>query len=259
MKNKLYLSLILTGLVTSATVLAEPITPEQLKQIELQYSFLKVQARGEAPGSVYSKLSPFPEGTEVREVELNSGINTVYAFDGKYRVEGVTSYEQAANKVIETFYDDLGFERGNTELQVKPGKGRSPWVKEFTRYYKGYPTGFAPNLRLIFDKDFALTTLINRYHPITGDKTVNFTMTIEEVKAKVLELMCGVDVCTDENSKFSATPYLFQHNDGTIDEMWSVSLEKAVEPHGRWGIDVDDGARSVYKIRTPDPWYYQKR
>ena len=259
MKYKVYVTSILAGIFCSVSLFAEPITREQLRQIELQYSPFKVQMRGVAAGSRLSTLAPFPEGTQVKEIELHAGSGTLYLFEGKYRVENVTSYEEAANKVIDTFFDNLGFERENTELQLKPGRGKRPWIREYARYYKGYPTEFGANFRMSFDKDFTLTRLINRYLPITGDKTVNFQMTIEEVKAKVREVMCGVDVCNEENSTFSTTPYLLQHHDGTIDELWRVTFEKTVEPSRRWSIDIDDGTRSVYLIRMPNPWYIQER
>jgi hypothetical protein len=99
----------------------------------------------------------------------------------------------------------------------------------------------------------------NLYLPVIGDNTVNFQMTIEEVKAKVREAMCGVDACNEENSMVSATPYLYQPHDGTIDELWAVNFEKTVEPSGRWSIDIDDGNCSVYMIEMPNPWYSHKR
>jgi hypothetical protein len=233
-------------------VQAEPITPEQLKEIELQYSYLKVQRRGRATGTHPGALSSLASATEVEELAVRADTGKLARFLGRLEVEGVTTYEQAAEKVMDLLYDDLGFERGTTELLVQSsGEGEF----RYQRYYKGYPTEFGANFILDFAPDFSLISVINRYLPITGDKTVDFTMTFEEVKAKVFEVMCGVDVCNDSNTKFKGNPIIYQHRDGTIDEMWVTRLEKNVEPKGVWTVYVDDGSRSIYYITMPFPWY----
>jgi hypothetical protein len=235
---------------------AEPITREQLKQIELQYSFLKVQRRGTPADTYPGAISTLASATSIEELAIRVGSGKLVRFLGRFKVEGVTTYEQAAEKIIDLLYDDLGFERDATELVMQnSGEG----VFTYQRYYKGYPTEFGANFILQFDPDFNLTRVINRYEPITGDKTVNFSMTFEQVKAKVFEVMCGVDVCNDSNTKFKGNPILFQHYDGTIDEMWVTRLEKNVEPKGLWTVYVDDGSRSIYLMTTPFPWYYRKK